>query len=261
MDMNINERPIRSPVPTPKVGVFICSSDSRRDILKRVLPSILKYWTDCPYPIYVGINTNEEIAPNVTALAAQPSDWRRECLSQVAQIPETHLIVVLDDFLFQAPVDQNRLSLLVSKAVGSEFPYLRLLPLGKSLLQRLLGLAPAGSRVGVEAIAEKRPFYSCLQIAIWDKEHFVSLLELQGSIWDFEHQRRPGASHYAITDPPPITYRHIVEKGRWLPYAKLLLGQAGLSTDLGMRPIWPKWMNLRLVLDEVRFYVFGYANH
>jgi hypothetical protein len=172
-----------------------------------------------------------------------------------------HLIVVLDDFLFQAPVDQNRLSLLVSQAIKSGFPYLRLLPLGKSLLQPLLRLPRVDSVTKVEEIAERRPFYSCLQIAILDKNHFVSMLELQGSIWDFEHQQRPGTRHYAITAAPPITYRHVVEKGRWLPYARLLFGRAGLSTDLGRRPIWPKWMNLRLALDEVRFYVLGYANH
>jgi hypothetical protein len=41
--------------------------------------------------------------------------------------------------------------------------------------------------------------------------------------------------------------------------AKSLLGRVGLSTDLGTRPIWSKWMNLLLLLDDVRFYVQGYT--
>jgi hypothetical protein len=180
-------------------------------------------------------------------------------LEQVAQISETHLIVVLDDFLFQEPVDQSRLSVLVSQAVTSNLPYLRLLPVGKSLTERLIRLPGARCAVDLQAIKERRPFYSGLQIAIWNKAHFVSLLRLPGSIWEFEHHQRPGVPHYAITDCPPITYRHLVDKGRWLPYAKSQLGQAGLSTNLGTRPIWSKWMNLLLLLDEVRFYVLGYT--
>jgi hypothetical protein len=244
---------------TSKVGVFVCSSDSRRDILERVLPSIFKYWPTCPYPIYVGVNTHCGISPRITLLVAQPSEWRRECLEQVAQLPETHLIIVLDDFLFQKPVDQIRLSKLVSQAITLDLQYLRLLPVGQSLMQRLTRLLRARPSVGIRAIRDRQRFYSGLQIAIWNKLHFVSLLELEGSIWDFEHQQRPGARHYAITNYPPITYRHLVEKGRWLPYAKSLLDRAGLSTDLGVRPMWSKWMNLLLLLDEVRFYVLGYA--
>jgi hypothetical protein len=246
-------------VPTPKVGVFICSSDSRKDILGRVLPSIFKYWPDCPYRIYVGLNTYCGISPAVTTLVAQPSGWRTECLEQVTQMPETHLIVVLDDYLFQGPVNQGRLSMLVSQAVTSDLAYLRLLPLGKSLTQRLFSSPTVNSVVGIQAIEDGRPFYSGLQIAIWNRAHFVSLLKLRGTVWDFEHHHRRGVAHYSIINDPPIRYRHLVEKGRWLPYAKSELARVGLSTQLGPRPAWPKWMNLLLLLDKLRFYVLGYA--
>jgi hypothetical protein len=243
------------------VGVLVCSSDSRMDILDRVLPSIIKYWPDCPYPIYVGLNAPNEKWPNITTLVAQPSGWRQESLQQLAQLSETHLIVILDDFLFQEPADQTRISVLVAQAVCSDLPYLRLLPLGRSLRERLWNLIHRRSSAGVRSISERRPFYSALQIAFWNKAHFASLLELQGSIWDFEHQKRADVAHYAITDRPPIVYRHLVEKGRWLPNARSLLRIAGLSSDLGVRPIWTKWMNFRLLLDGMRFLVFGYANH
>src|ERR1700730_9750489 len=199
-----------------EVGVLICSSDSRKDVLERTLPSIFKYCPDCPYRIYIGVNSTVGTHRGVTSVLALPSDWRRETLQQVAQIPETHLIVVLDDFLFQEPVNQTRLSMLVSKVVSSGLPYLRLLPLGKSLAQRLIPFPRSRSAVEIQAIKETRPFYSCLQIAIWNKAHFASILRLEGSIWDFEHQRRAGVPHYAIIDSPPFAYRHLVEKGRWL---------------------------------------------
>lgn len=245
----------------PSAAVLICGSDNRRDVLERVLPSLVKYWPDCPYPIYLGLNTKYSYGPNITTVAAQPSEWRRECAEQVAQTSETHLIVVLDDFLFQSPVDQNRLSALLSQAVKSDLPYLRLVPLGRSIMERLADLVRTPSKVEIRAMREGRPFYSGLQIAIWNKAHLLTLLNSPGTIWEFEHKRRPGVTHYAITGSPPIVYSHLVEKGRWLPYAKSLLRKAGLPADLGTRRIWPKWMNLRLMLDKMRFHVIGYVNH
>src|SRR5260221_4227031 len=95
--MNDSEQPSTLSAQTESVAVYVCSSHSRRDILDRVLPSILSYWPDCPYPIYVGLNTCEYISPRVTPLQAKASGWREECLAQIAQLSESHLIVVLDD--------------------------------------------------------------------------------------------------------------------------------------------------------------------
>jgi hypothetical protein len=246
---------------TSSVAVFVCSSDSRRDILERVVPSIVKFWPSCPYKIYVGLNTAFEISPGFIPLLAPPSDWRKECLDQVNQISESNLIVILDDFLIEEPVDQNRLSIYVTNAVAAKFQYLRLLPLGKSLIKRIARAFHADPEDDVQLVKVTRPFYSSLQVALWDRLHFVSMLKMEGSIWDFEHQGRPDARHHAITQRPPIMYRHLVEKGRWLPYAKSKLQNAGLSTDLGIRPTWRKWRNIKLFLDEVRFYLLGYAIH
>jgi hypothetical protein len=241
----------------PSVAVLICGSDSRMDILDRVLPSVLKFWPDCPYPIYVGLNKDHQVASNVTTLVAQPSEWRQECLAQIGQIPQSHLIVVLDDYLFQKPVEQNRLGHFVAMVIESHIAYLRLVPLGKSLLARLLDFRAAPDDLRIRAIKEDRPFYSGMQIAIWEKAHFALMLKRPGSIWEFEHQRIKGIEHYAITGRAPIRYRHLVDKGRWLPYARSLLKRVDLSADLGERPSWSAWMALRLALEKARLHVFG----
>jgi hypothetical protein len=246
---------------TSNVAVLVCSSDSRRDVLERALPSLFKYWPDCPYPIYVGLNSDHDLGPKISTLVARPSEWRVECLEQIAKMSEQYLILVLDDFLFQAPVNQNELSTLVAAAVHSNLAYLRLVPLGRSIFERLFELTRTPPLVDIRVIKENRPFYSSLQIAIWNRNHLSSLLGVPGSIWNFEHNRMHDVTHYAITCGPPILYSHLVEKGRWLPYAKPLLRQAGLPADLGTRPVWSRWMNLRLLLDKLRFLVLGYANH
>jgi hypothetical protein len=246
-------------VARQEVAVLICSSDNRMDIVQRVLPSLFRFWPDCPYPIYVGLNSNCELAPRVKTLVAQPSEWRKECFEQVAQISETHVIVLLDDFLIQQPVDTQRITTLVDVALHSNISYLRLMPFGKSSLKYLTALMRMGDRGRIHMITKDRPFYSGLQIALWNRAHFMSLLQLRGSIWEFEHQRVLGVNHYVVTENPAIQYSHLVEKGRWLPYAQSLLKRAGLPANLGERQVWSRWINMRLALDRVRLLVFGNA--
>jgi hypothetical protein len=245
----------------PSVAVLICSSDARKDIVERVLPSVFKYWPDCPYPLFLGRNSHCEFGPKITTLVARPSEWRTECLEHVAQIDHTHLIVMLDDYLFLKPVDQRQLAMLVTRAIESNLAYLRLLPLGASIIERFRHIVRKPFPAEIRPIWKGRPFYSGLQIAIWNKAHFLSLLESPGTIWDFEHKAMNEIAHHAIIGSPPISYDHLVEKGRWLPYAPSLLRHAGLPSDLGERRVWSKWMTLRLFLDKLRFHVFGYVNH
>ena len=243
------------------VAVFICSSDSPWDVLERVLPVLVHRWPDCPYPIYVGVNSNFGGVPHVNGLLAHRSEWRREATDQLRQVCESHVIVVLDDYLFQRKVDQKRLSSLVAEALQRDLPYLRLLPLGRSLAERLRLVTRVRQPGGIEPIALGRPFYSSMQISLWEKQHLLAMLEAPGSIWDFEHRQKSGVYHYSIRDSGPFVYRHLVERGHWLPHAGKLLAEAGVSSDLGARKVWPLWIWTKLLLDEIRFRVLGYGIH
>jgi hypothetical protein len=127
------------------------------------------------------------------------------------------------------------------------------------LLARATGRRPAQVGPGIQKVRERHPFYSALQIAIWRKRHLLSMLEQPLSIWEFERQCLRDASHCAIVDRPPVAYRHLVEKGRWLPYAPSLLRRAGLAPELGDRPAWPATRYGQLIYDQLRWVVLGYA--
>lgn len=242
--------------PDSNVAVVIWSSDSRKDVLKRVLPSLFKYWPDCPYPIYVGLNSEYPVAPNVTTVMAPPSEWRTECSVQLAQIPENYLIMMLDDFLLRKSVDQIDISSIIAKAKEMNLPYVRMVPLAKSLPARLLNLFRPRSTASFELMKENSAFYCSMEIAFWSKAHFLSLLELPGSIWDFEHLKPPGVAHYAVTGSAPIVYTHLVEKGLWLPYSSKLLKQARLPHELGARSVRQR-AGVRIWLTTALNFIFG----
>jgi hypothetical protein len=241
------------------VAVFICSSDNRRDVLDHVLPSVAKFWPDCPYPIYVGLNSMNRPLAIGTPLLAPASEWHREFSSQLEHIPEERLIVLLDDYLLGMPVDQTRLSRLVEQAFAASIDYLRLVPLGRSLAARISGWHAPEVSPGIERIRHDRPFYSGLQIAIWSKSHLQSMLQRPMTVWEFEHLCTPNSVHCAVKSHPPILYRHLVEQGRWLPHARMLLRRAGLHSELGSRPVWSDSRYAKLILDRVQWTLWGYA--
>jgi len=241
-----------------KVAVFICSSDGRKDILDRVLPSVQKFWVNCPYPIYVGLNSCAPLQIGSPVLAPT-SEWYRECTLQLEQLSHEYLIVILDDFLIRATVNQTRLEDLVQIVTASTLDYVRLVPVGRSLLERVVGRRSSEFQPGVEQIRAGRPFYSALQIAIWRRAHLQTMLKSPLSIWEFEHKCLAGSVHYAVRERPPFFYRHLVERGRWLPDAKTLLRKADLPADLGTRPVWPNLKYAGLVLDHISWVVRGYA--
>jgi hypothetical protein len=228
-------------------------------VLDSVLPSIAKFWHGCPYPIYVGLNSQAVLLPGFVPVVAPASEWFRETLLQLEQIAAEHLIVILDDFLFGAPVNQARMAELVELAARRHLAYLRLVPLGRSLAERFARLFHSPCEEEIGAVRATHPFYSALQIAIWRKDHLMAMLRKGCSIWQFEREVLPGSVHCAIFDRPPVEYRHVVEKGRWLPQARLLFRRADLQFRAGERPVWSRWSYLRLAVDRLRWLVLGYS--
>jgi hypothetical protein len=241
-------------------AVFFSSSDNTFDVLQRVvLPSFQQYWPGCSYPVYIGTNSARVDAAGVRWVTAPVGGWRAELASQLEQVNTTRIILFLDDFLIRAPVDQMRVARLVDLAERDDLAYLRLLPLESSLGAKLLQL-PRSPRCGeLERIPTNRPYYSALQVAIWRRTHLLESLSRSGSIWEFEHERCDGVDHYAVSADPPIRYRHLVEKGRWLADAGRLLRESGFPDDLGTRPTWPGRTLVKRWVAAARFHVIGYA--
>jgi len=242
----------------PRVAVFVSSSDNTVDVLQRVFPALERFWPDCPYRTYVGLNAQPNPLAAAEAVRADVSEWRTELAVQLRLIPQEWIILTLDDFLLQARVDQGQLGRLVERCLQQRWPYLRLIPLEGALLARWLRRLTSRRGGMVQVVPRRYPYYSALQIAVWHKPHLLELLESARDIWSFEHMEPINAVHRAVV-ARALKYRHLVEKGRWLPDAAALLAQAGLAAELGKRESWPVEMYWRQRIGRWRFQLTGYA--
>ncbi len=244
------------------VCLFVCSSDNTRDVFFQVCPSYQKFWPDLPFESYVGLNTPTVALPeDFHAVYAPVSSWKTELYLQIEALPERlqYILLLLDDFLIISRVDNRRVETVVQEVIMKKFSYLCLRPLHRAWLPSLgKRLTRKYSSEAVERIKKGRPYYSSLQAAIWERNHLLDMLRLDGDIWDFENQFIPRIDHYAVIRYPAIPYIHMVEKGRWVPNAETLFRAIGLPFESTRRAVRPKSDLVRSRINKLKFGLIGY---
>jgi hypothetical protein len=240
--------------------LFISSSDNTFDVLSLVSRSVIKNWPVEGFDVYVGLNRKVAETPFYT-IAAPVSGWRTELAHQINMLPERfrYVILLLDDFFFYEKVNPGELTRLMSLVRERDIDYLRLKPLERSALGKLLLYLSSLKQGddGIIRLAGDEPYYSSLQVAIWDRVHLSKMLMLNGSIWEFELNAIAGSAHYA-TVRDFIRYSHLVEKGKWFKHAPATLGVHDMASferrgfDQGL------FKHVR-IYTRVKFLVFGYV--
>jgi hypothetical protein len=153
--------------------------------------------------------------------------WRDELRRQIAQLSEEFILLWLDDFLILRPVETARIERIRLLVARQGLDYLRLTEIeGSYLFKAMMRLSAALRGLEYIPIPTGMPYYSSLQAAIWRREHLLDMLASYGqeTIWGFEHHFLPARQHFSIVGPGPIRYRHLVERGKWLPYTPHLGG-------------------------------------
>jgi len=245
------------------VCVFVASSDNTRDIFSQVSRCYGKYWPDCPFPRYVGLNSPiSEMPDGFRAVHVPALQWQNELSRQISGLPRhiRHILLFLDDFFILSKVNTARVEALVERAVKDKLGYLRLIPQSRALFPLLFKKLRYRYRPAVyEKIGNRTPYHSSLQVALWEREHLGEMLNAAENVWAFENTRLTGTKHYAIVENPPIEYVHVVEKGQWEPYTASLFKGAGLAFDPSERRVLPPWYRMTLRANKVKFAVFGYS--
>lgn len=246
-----------------QVCVFVSSSDNTKDVFNQVSKSIIANWNDIPYKLYVGVNSySKNINDKFTQITSNIKGWRYELLNQVNQLPNNinYLILFLDDFLILSDVQTSKIIKIVDQAIKEKIDYLRFIPCSRAwasiLIRKILNKSNANKKW--EKLDINTPYYSSLQIALWNKKHLIKMLKQSGSIWDFEHQIRTNIPHFAVYTPL-INYTHVVEKGKWIYGIDKLFMSQSLTFNGGKRGFLPPTFKYKCIIGKIKFWFFGYS--
>jgi len=153
-------------------AILIPSCDRFSDIWASSAFLFNKFWPDCPYPVYFGVNETSFKAPGMTTLTAgRDTGWCGNMRAYLGAIPERRVIMVLDDFWLYERVDTGRVKYAVELFGGLEISCLKL-----SMPTPGLQLEPTGGTYRISAGP-----------AIWDRRVLAAICSVPGwSAWDFE---------------------------------------------------------------------------
>ncbi len=209
------------------VPIFICSCSYTHDILVYTLHSFQKYFKDSPFLINVGGTTGEKNIdfPGINLLKCERSCWKDETIEQLNLLREISdskfLILYLDDFVLINDVKINDLYEAIKYAETDNIKYLRLSFFESSIFFKYLFLFRNSlfSNKKYFKLPKNHPYFSSLQVAIWNIDYLLESIENSDNIWDFETKINNSHDHYC-TLATIFPYKHIVEKGAWNYYAK-----------------------------------------
>lgn len=194
-----------------------------------------RQWQNCPFRVYLGTGERRPEGLNVKVLNIGPGrDWSSDIHRYLAQIPEPHILLCLEDFFFRQRVNTDSVALAYECFCRLEAHTLRLVcrPGPKRLMPgSIVGEIPPGEAYRVST-----------QAAIWRKETLIKLICPGESIWQFEIQgsRRSDvlSSGFYGVKRDLIPYRHhVVERGKWFPWEAWRFGRMGIGCDFSRRQI------------------------
>jgi hypothetical protein len=230
------------------LSILVLSCDKYSDIWRPFFQFLEKYWSDCPYTIYLGTNTKQFRTNGVIQLFSnEVSNWSDETKKIVSQIPEDYVLIILEDYFINGKVNTKEIEQLFQVMQTEYAGYLKLAAFPKKYNELWpYGVLTTHPHLG--AIEKGARYRVCLQTAIWNKQTLLELLRSGESPWEFEIKasersvERPEQFLTVVPKPgvkivhgPVPYYCTALSAGKWMRGAIELCKKEGITIDLSAR--------------------------
>lgn len=241
-------------------AILIPSCDKYSDIWPYFFKLFFECWDGKLPNIYLLSNFKDFHDPRVSTLKiGVEKSWSDNMLHALAYINESHVLVILEDFLFLTKVDLSLLTELFDFMKSKKAGYLR-------LMANPPPNTACHENANVGYISKGQNYRTSLQMAFWNVETLKNILVSGESPWDFELKgsKRSNAlqeTFMSITKQAkqPIEYfPNAIVRGLWVKDAVSFLQAKGItvSNDRKQETILQQWLRvnmLRTVLSNVLF--------
>jgi len=242
-------------------SLLVVSCDAYSDLWCPFFTLLGRFWTDCPFPLYLGAGCKKYDYPKLATLSsACGRDWAGCVRDYLEDIPTPYVLMVLDDFFLRGPVRNAEILRCLGFAQLNNAIQVRLIPrpgpTQRVFDEELIGECECGL-----------PYRLSTQAAIWDRLALINLLRPGESIWEFEHsgnqrilQLPKGfyATWRQVLPYQGVLAHHVIEKGKWIPHQKLLFGRKKVGCDFSQRATLPVGQTFYCICAEVLAGILGF---
>jgi len=216
--------------------MLVVSCDRYADLWEPCFRMLDKYWPDRSVTTYLMTNHGDFEWPGVHVVKiGDDLSYADNLRAALARIPETWVLVWLEDLLVSAPVDNARVMSMVNAAQRRGAGYLKIspdMPLSyESRAHDEVGSVPKGVR-----------YRAAIGASLYHRSTLLKLLTPGASAWDLDRSDICDGldeDFLALTvesaKRPPVPYVNALIKGRWSFGAMSFLRSEGLGARLSTR--------------------------
>lgn len=241
-------------------AVLVLSCDKYSDIWPVFFDFFDKYWSDCPYPVYLATNTLKYERKGVIQLFSNKhTTWSDELATILQQIKEKNVILILEDYFIYKHVNNNEIKTLIDLFENKNAAFCRLACFPK-MYDELWPFKKFKDVVDYGEISPDVKYRVCLQTALWNKNDLSSLLKAEENPWQFEIEGSLRSNELnkpflcLISNPDikevhgPITYYcTALSAGKWMRGAVKLCKENNIAINSN-RPIESRLLTLKRYL-------------
>lgn len=226
--------------------VLVSSCDGYEELWIPFFTLFQKYWPDCQYPILLNTESKSFSFPglNIQELHSNEQGWSGRLKEALQQVKTTYVILLLDDFFFTAPVDQERILQCIRWM--EESPDV----VNFSFAPTLWPDIDDGKYPGFELRPYKSECRFNFQAGLWRTKTLYSLLRAHESPWQAEDfgtsrsNRHRNWKFYAAAKEMPCVFSYEfgggLHQGKWTTFTKELFEKNGLTVNYDKRGFDPR---------------------
>jgi hypothetical protein len=239
-------------------AVLVLSCDKYSDVWQPFFSLFFKYWSDCPYPVYLG--TNKKIFPDkrvIQVFSNRNTTWSEELEIILKQIPCENILIILEDYFIYQKINSEKVDFFLKVMQEKDAAFIRLgaFPKKYNSLYPYTKL-PDYPEVGV---VEKGSMYRIsLQTGIWNKNVLLQFLGHDETPWQFETEASKRSN--SVSKPflcvvedekknyvhgPIIYFCSALKRGRWIREALKLCEKEKIQVRPYERPVETKWEEIK----------------
>lgn len=234
---------------TNMIALVVISCDNYSDLWEGFDKSISKFWTECPFDIFLITNYQSYHSKKITSLqVGEDKSWSQGLKNALNVIKDKYKysIITLEDLYIIDNVDNDLLLQTLDKALSEEVKYLRLHrnKYNKSKTKDLY--EPLKSNVLYR--------FNCTY-SLWDNNFLHSLLKDEENAWQFEYnspKRVEDENKIYMVKEPIFKYSNTVIKGKWVPTEVELINRLFPDYNINREVMTTDEFN-KILRDEKRY--------